>query len=132
MERVLIVATVPAPEDHLRRLAADAEVHVVAPASNVSRLEWLTNDEGEARDQAEATAEETAQAARPGAAALDTEVGDVDPLLAAEDALRVFPADSIVVVVAPEDEESWLERASVADGFERFGLPVRYVVAPAQ
>lgn len=127
--RVLIVATVPLESDQLDCVVdvQGADVHVVAPASKLSPVDWLTNDEGGARRQAEVNAERTAGAA-PDAARVETEVGDVDPLQAAEDALRMFPANELVVVVAPEDEASWLERASLEDGFERFGLPVRYVV----
>ena len=57
-------------------------------------------------------------------------MGDVDPIQAVEDALRAFSADEIVVLVRPEEEASWLERRSVEDGFESFGLPVRYLVSP--
>ena len=57
--------------------------------------------------------------------------GDMDPVVAAQDALRTFPADELLVVL-PDGESgrdaTWLERAAVP-GFERLGLPVRYVRA---
>ena len=46
---------------------------------------------------------------------MQAEVGDTDPIQAAEDALREFEADEIVVIVPPEEKASWLERRSVED-----------------
>lgn len=128
--RVLVVATVPLVDNNVD-WALDTEgaiVQVVAPASKLSPLDWLTNDEGAAREQAEASAEQTVEAVADDVV-IKSEVGDVDPLQAAEDKLRTFAADELVVVVSPESEASWLERSSMEDGFERFGLPVRYVVS---
>lgn len=56
------------------------------------------------------------------------EVGDVDPVRAAADSLATFPADELVVLVRSDDRASWLERSAAESGFERLGLPVRYVV----
>jgi hypothetical protein len=39
----------------------------------------------------------------------DSSAGDSDPLLAAEDALREFAADELVIVTHPDEEASWLE-----------------------
>jgi hypothetical protein len=125
--RILVVALATREAPVLPRELGDAEVLVVSPASNLSRLKWLANEEDKARAQAEETARQTAESL-PGESAA-TEVGDVDPLQAVEDALREFEADEIVVLVPPEDEASWLERGSVESGFEQFGRPVRYLVA---
>jgi hypothetical protein len=124
-----VVATAEPNEAVLRdQLGESAELHVVAPASKVSPLQWLANEEDEARVEAEKTVERTA-ASVGDPDRVQAEVGDTDPIQAAEDALREFGADEIVVIVPPEEEASWLERRSVEDGFERFGLPVRYLVA---
>ena len=100
----------------------NAEVKIVAPASDVSRLQWLTNDEDEAREEAAEQADQAAEAVRP--AAVETEVGDSDPVQAVEDALRTFPADQIVIVTGSGDEQEWLEEDSASATYERFGLPV--------
>lgn len=126
--KVLIVATVPLSDPALDRLVGEAEARVVAPASKLSPLDWLTNDEDAAREAAGEAAEQTGEALES-PRAVETEVGDSDPLQAAEDALRTFPADEIVVVVPPKSQATWLERGSVEDGFDRFRLPVRVVVA---
>lgn len=45
-KRALVVTTVAGDESSLRELIADAdEIRVVAPAADVSFLQWLTNDE---------------------------------------------------------------------------------------
>jgi hypothetical protein len=132
--RILVVAAAPVPSPLLRRHVralgppAEVEVKVVAPASDLTRLQWLANEEDAAREQAQRTAER-AEAAVEDEALVDAEVGDPDPIQAAKDALATFPADELVAVVPPSDEASWLERGSVSDGFEQLGLPVRYVVA---
>jgi hypothetical protein len=133
MAKILVVATTTLGSGRLRAVVPELrdadEVHVVSPASRVSRLQWLANDEDRAREDAERLAVATADAVdRAAEVEADADVGDVDPLQAAEDALARFSADEIVVLVRPQEESTWLERAAVADGFERFGKPVRYVV----
>lgn len=132
---VLVVATTPMDAGVLQAHAPElalppaASVRIVSPASRISRLQWLTNEEDAARETAERIAERTAHAVgETTRAGVETEVGDVDPLQATKDALASFDADEIVVLVRAEDRASWLERSAVHDGFERFGLPVRYVV----
>jgi nucleotide-binding universal stress UspA family protein len=128
-KRVLVVTTASVEPDRLRgevlRHVRDenAEVKVVAPASDVSRLQWLANDEDEAREEAAQQAHEAAEAVEP-AASVETEVGDSDPVQAVEDALRTFPADQIVIVTGNGDEAGWLEQDSASAISERFGLPV--------
>ena len=56
------------------------------------------------------------------------EVGDVDPLVAIEDAVRTFRPDEIVVSTHPEGRSNWLERGVVAAVRERFDVPVTHVV----
>jgi len=127
--RVLVVTTASAEPAMLRnevlRHVGDelAEVKIVAPASDISPLQWLANDEDEAREEAAQQADQAAEAVEP-AATVETEVGDSDPVQAAEDALRTFPADQIVIVTGSGDEAGWLEEDSASAAYERFGLPV--------
>jgi hypothetical protein len=101
----------------------DAEVRVVAPASDISRLDWLTNAEDDARTDASVLADETAEAAPT--ADVQARVGDSDPVKAIEDSLREFAADEVLVIVRPDDEASWLESGSGDEAQARFPLPVR-------
>jgi hypothetical protein len=130
----LVVPTVPVQEAILRDLvrehtgSEDAEVRVVAPAADLSRLEWLASDEDEAREEAAEVAERSAQAVAPEADVAAAEVGDVDPAQAIEDALRQFPADELIVVTRPGAEAGWLEKDAGVDALERFDLPVTRLV----
>jgi hypothetical protein len=130
--RVLVVTTIPVEEsllqEHLReRGGDDAEVRIVAPAADVSPLEWLANDEDDARADAERVARETAGAIEEEATAVEAGVGDSDPVKAIEDALREFPADEVVIVTRTGEEAGWLERDAATDADERFGVPVTHL-----
>jgi GABA permease len=56
------------------------------------------------------------------------EVGDSDPNLAIEDALRVFAAEEIVISTHPPDKSRWLEHGVVRRTREEVDLPVTHVV----
>jgi hypothetical protein len=58
-------------------------------------------------------------------------VGDVDPLVAADDAMSLFRADELVVATHPERRSSWLARDVVGRLRARFALPVYHVVVDA-
>lgn len=56
------------------------------------------------------------------------EIGDSDPNVAIEDALRVFPADEIVISTHPPERSRWLEHGVVERAREEIELPVTHVV----
>jgi hypothetical protein len=129
--RLLVVATASVPAAALRasvraHAGEDAELLVVAPASDISRLDWLTNAEDDARTEAAGRADELAEAAPTGD--VESRVGDSDPLKAIEDALRGFPADELIVVTRPEEDAAWLEKGSAESALNRFSLPVTHLV----
>ena len=124
MSRVLVLTPVELDRPAVERTVAEhvgagAETLVVVPAANVSKLQLLTGEVDEAREEAEATADAT------GAPAV---VGDSDPVQAVEDALREFGADEIIVVTRPDAEASWLEGGSAAEALRRFSVPVTHLV----
>jgi hypothetical protein len=133
-KRILVVTTAPARMESIRRRvhahadSEDAEVRVVAPAAEISRLDWLTNDEQEARAEAAERAVDAGLAVAPDAASVDAEVGDTDPVQAIEDALREFPADELVLVTHPDEDASWLEEGTAEEALARFDLPVTHLV----
>jgi hypothetical protein len=134
-KRLLVVATAPLSGEDLRdRVRAhagseDAEVRVVAPAAEISRLDWLTNDEQEARAEAGERAASAGLAVAPDAASVDAEVGDTDPVQAIEDALREFPADELVLVTHPDEDAGWLEEGTAEEALARFDLAITRLVA---
>jgi hypothetical protein len=116
---VLLVALDPVSADEVktavetRKDGGDVTVHVVAPATHVGKFQWLTGADDEARAEAAELADRTARAVD---AEVETEVGERDPLLAAEDALALFPADEILVAgTADEKTEA---------GLRDLGLPI--------
>jgi hypothetical protein len=131
--RLLVVITTEVPDGVLRdlvrsRAGDDAEMLVVAPASEISRLDWLTNAEDDARAGAASLASRTAEATPT--ENVEASVGDSDPLTAIDDALRTFRADEILVVTRPDDQAGWLEEGAGKTAQARFPLPVtRFVIA---
>jgi hypothetical protein len=131
--RMLVVVTSDIPADRVNSAIVEdfgegADVRVVAPASRISRLDWLTNAEDDARDDAVERADEVAGAISPQADAVVAKAGDADPLQAIEDALRTSPADQIVFVTKPDDEATWLESGAAEAAQARFDLPVTHLV----
>ena len=104
-------------------------MRIVAPASNLSRLAWLTNDEDSQRREAEYRAADLAEAipVEP----VEAGVGDTDPVQAIDDALKTFPADQIVVVTCGDENVSWLEDGAAETARERFEVPVTHLRLPA-
>jgi hypothetical protein len=104
----------------------DAETLVVAPASDISRLDWLTNADDEARIHAAERADELAEAEPTDD--VEFRVGDSDALKAIEDALRTFAADELIVVTLHDEDARWLEKGSAEAALDRFALPVTDLV----
>ena len=125
---VLVITSVERPIAVLREaLGGDVdELRVVVPAVKQSRLQWLTNADDDAREEAEDAASSIDDATPE---EVRVEAGDSDPLQAAEDALADFDADELVVVTRPEEEATWLEEGRGADIERRFpGLEVTRLV----
>ena len=100
---------------------------VVCPALN-SRLKTWTSDEDPARAAAQARLTATLERLRAVSIEARGEIGDSDPLVAVEDAVRSFQPDEIVISTHPPGRSNWLERG-VVDGVRvRFDVPVTHVV----
>jgi hypothetical protein len=128
-KKLLVVATAPVEPGPLREAVRThggegAEIRVVAPASDVSPLQWLANDEDDAREEARGIAAKAAGTVEQEAVRTEAEVGDTDPVQAIEDALRTFPADEVLVVTRSDEDATWLEQDSSEEARERFGVPV--------
>jgi ABC-type sugar transport system substrate-binding protein len=128
-KKVLIVATVPPDEGQLRDAISDAdEIKVVAPAADVSWLDWLTNAEDDARREAREAAERVASAVEDEASVeIDRTSQDTDAAQAIRDALRTFQADEIVVLTRPGEDTTWLEDEAVRGALDAHGIPVRHL-----
>lgn len=106
----------------------DSEVFVLAPALAGSRAaHWASDiDDGIelARERLLASLEEIR---RLGLQA-DGEIGDSDPNLAIEDALRHFAADEVLISTHPASRSRWLEHGVVERARTKLELPVTHVV----
>lgn len=103
------------------------EAFVVCPALNFRLRHWLS-DEDRARQAAEQRLAESLAALRERGIKSDGVVGDAHPVQAADDALRLFHADEIVVSTHPPDRSNWLEADIPSRIAARFYQPVTHVV----
>ena len=125
---VLVVSTVEHSDDFLRAHVGETDtVKVVVPVVRQGFLDWLANDE-KAFGQAERVAARTGE--NLAGETHDAVAGEADVGLAIRDALATFPADEIVVVVRPEEQEGLIESAATdgASDHSVEGVPVRYFV----
>jgi hypothetical protein len=110
------------------RVGPQSQVMVVAPALN-SRIRHWMSDVDPARDRAELRLARCIEQLRVNDIDAWGEVGDSDPMLAIDDALKTFGADELVISTHPEDLSNWLARGIVARARNYFGLPVTHVEA---
>ena len=103
-----------------------SEVLIVAPALTRSRLHYLASDIDRETEQAAERMETLRGELERQRVHATGRVGDTNPLLAIEDALREFPADEIVIATQPPDQSTWLERNVVHDARTRFAPPARH------
>jgi hypothetical protein len=103
------------------------ELRVVTPALN-SKIRHWTNEEDQARVDAQLRLERMLGRLREEGLDADGDIGDADPVQAMEDALRLFPADEVIISTHPVGRSNWLERDVVNRAQERFDLPVTHVV----
>lgn len=105
------------------------EILVITPALAASRADhWASNiDEAIvlARQRMELSVIEIEQRLDLKARG---EIGDSDPNVAIGDALRVFPADEIVISTHPAATSRWLENGVVERAREEIDLPITHVV----
>src|SRR5205085_5560757 len=93
-------------------VAADADVLLVAPTARAQRS-------GTERRLVSALDRFAAVGVR-----VQGSVGDRDPMLAIDDALRWYHADELIVATHPEDESAWLDRVR-----DRVDLPILHLIS---
>jgi hypothetical protein len=126
--KLLVVTPEPVDADMLRSTLGDevngAEVLVVSPATNQSRLAFWVSDPDEAIAEADAAQEETVE--RLEEAGLDAagDTGESEPAVAIQDALATFAADRILIF--SHEDLDYREDAGLKDAEQRFGVPVTH------
>ena len=133
--RLLVIATESVgPEEleqELRNHAAGrtAEVRLVAPAVVESAFQHAAGDVDDAIADAGARLEESANRLSADSIQLESlAVGDSDPMLAIEDALRTAPADEILLVTHPREESGWMEDELFDQARKKLDIPITHVV----
>jgi GABA permease len=131
--RVLVVANETVGGEELieaigeRALSSRARFLVVCPAL-ASRLKTWTSDEDAARADAQDRLDATLARLESVGVVARGHVGDIDPIVAIGDAVRIFHPDEIVVSTHPPGRSNWLERGVVEAARGAFDVPVAHVV----
>jgi hypothetical protein len=132
--RILVVANQTAAGRELleeignRCRGRRCEVMLVSPALVGSRAARWASDVDEGRDLARERMAGSIAALRGVGVEVRAEVGDPDPNMAIEDALRVFPADEIVISTLPPERSRWLEHEVVERTRREVDLPMTHVI----
>jgi len=130
--KILALVSEPVSGDVLKSAvgideAEDAEVLVIAPALNDSKVRFWASDPDGSIERAADVAEESAERMEEQGVDAVGQTGESDPLLALQDALTTFEADEIVLCTRPGGELNWLEEGVVDEVRERFDRPVRHI-----
>jgi hypothetical protein len=103
------------------------EVRVVVPAIEASPLEHTLGDVDEPRRQAEERLERALRLLQQDDVAVGGEVGDPDPVQAAQDALLRAPADEVLIFEHCEAQAQWYENGLLERAQESIEPPLRMV-----
>jgi GABA permease len=135
--RVLVVANETVGGEELLStistlaLSERTQFRVVCPALN-SRLKTYTSDEDPAREAAQQRLDDTIARLSSVGIEASGEVGDGDPLVAVDDAVRTFGPNEIVISTHPPGRSNWLEKGVVDSVRARYDVPVTHVVVDLQ
>src|SRR3954451_20912527 len=104
--KLLVVTPEPIDASFLRSALGTevegAEVLVVSPATNQSKLAFWVSDPDEAIHEAEVAQEETVERLEEEGVDAAGDTGESEPAVAIQDALATFRADRIVVFSHPD------------------------------
>jgi hypothetical protein len=130
--KLLVVTPEPVDADMLRKTLGDevegAEVLVVSPATNRSKVAFWVSDPDEAIAEAEQAQTETVERLEESGVDAAGDTGESEPAVAIQDALATFKADRIVVFSHPEGDRDYREDDGLADAEERFGVPLTHAL----
>jgi len=104
------------------------EVRVVVPAVEANPLHHTLGDIDGPRKQAEERLERVLENLRDGDVEVSGEVGDPDPVQAAQDALLKAPADEVLIFEHAEGQAEWYENGLYERAQESIEPPLRLVV----
>jgi hypothetical protein len=131
-----IVTSDPLGSESLREVQADKvgtgsaeiELRVVVPAVEANPLRHTLGDIDEPRREAEARLERVLEELSENGVEADGDVGDPDPIQAAQDALLMAPADEIVIFEHEQAQARWFEEGLLEKAKAGLDPPLRMVV----
>ena len=130
--KLLVVTPEPVDAAMLRATLGDevegAEVLVVSPAGNQSKLAFWVSDPDEAIAEADDAQTETVERLEEGGVDAAGETGESEPAVAIQDALATFSADRIVVFSHPDGDLDYREDEGLGDAEQRFGVPLTHAL----
>lgn len=106
----------------------EVEVRLIAPAVEESAFRHALGDVDEPARAAESRLEVSLAALRSKGVDASGAVGDPDPVLAAEDALREAPADEILIFEHEADQARWFESGLFERAQAQLEPPLRMVL----
>ncbi len=124
MAKILVVSSSQLDRSVITEVvSADDDLFVVVPAVEQSRLQWLANDEGDARADAREVGESIGRAAPTEPSVIEVKPEAPDQVVL--DAIAEYQPDRIVVALREGEEATWLEQGGL-DEFPREidGIPV--------
>ena len=130
--KLLVVTPEPIDADLLRNVLGDevrgAEVLVVSPASNQSKMAFWVSDSDEAIEEAETAQVDTVERLEEDGVDAVGRTGESEPAQAIDDALATFAADRIVIFSHPEGDRDYREDEGLAEGESRWNVPVTHAL----
>ena len=128
--KLLVLTPEPIDAALLRSAVGDdaegAEVLVISPATNESKLAFWVSDPDDAIKEAETAQVDTVERLEEEGIDAAGAVGESDPVQAIDDALATFAADRLVIFSHPEGDRDYREDESLADAETRWNLPVTH------
>lgn len=126
MKRVVVVASSEVDREELEGiLEPEDELVVVVPAVEQTFLQWLANDDADARAEAQEIGETIADDAPADVTTID--VTPDPPSQAVLDAIAEHEPDHVVLAVREGEEATWLEEGELDFPSEIGGVPVTRV-----
>lgn len=130
--KLLVVTPEPIDAALLRTTVGDevqgAEVLVLSPATNQSKLAFWVSDPDDAITEAVQAETETVERLEEEGVDAAGDVGESEPVQAIDDALATFAADRIVIFSHPEGDRDYREDEALAAGEERWNVPVTHAL----
>jgi hypothetical protein len=130
--KLLVVTPEPVDAALLRSTLGEevrgAEVLVVSPASNQSKVAFWVSDSDEAIAEAETAQVDTVERLEEAGVDAAGQTGESEPAQAIDDALATFAADRIVIFSHPEGDRDYREDEGLADAESRWNVPVTHAL----